>query len=262
MFFFYKKELGISEKKEIDTIKVGSSLDVAIEIERECRFGDFDIMLADLNMSGPMGNDLLLSVEPIVPTKSEFKPVYVKLSVPDIEFGYKKTFALSLPKQREHLGVFLCRDRDKKGKCNSKEIFDYGQIEESLQNEGSLKIRKADKIYFFQYLYAENDELHFLTDNVESLKEAFAAVDRITSTVANASLREEIKKKAKKLFDALGSYVVTKKPEKNKLTLQVMLAKMDKTKCSDLKPSAPEKVRIHRGKSVPNVFKDMGFDRP
>lgn len=260
-FFFYKKDPGKSVKT-IDSIEIGSTLDVEVGIERECRFGDLDIILADLQMSGPKGKNMLLSVEPIVSTGSKFKPLSVSLSAEDIEFGYKKTFELTLSGQKEHLGVFLCRDREKTGRCNKKAIFDYGKIEESLQKQGSQKVRNSDKIYFFQYLVVENKQLQFLTENIETLQKAFEAVDKITADISDDKIKNDVRKKSKNLFDSLGSYVVTKKPGKNKLYLQALLAKMDRTKCTEQKPKTPEKVRIFKGKPVSPIFKDMGFGKP
>ena len=259
--FGYRYWTGKNEKTAaMDKIELGTHLALSFEVEQECQFGDLDVILADLTLSGKLTtDDLLVTVEPIVSAGSSFQRVTQRLTGAQIAAGLRMELPVQAIKSTEHLGVFLCRDRKRTGRCNDKSIYDYGQLERSLQKGGSPKVRADDKIYFFQYLLAEPGAISFLTENVTSLEQAFKKVDEATSTVSDGKRQAALRKQAKNLFDALGSYVVIKKPERKKIFLEARLSKMNKIACGNDRPAVvPERIRVNRSNVSP-VFKNMGF---
>src|SRR5690606_2469987 len=206
-------------------------------------------------------DDLLLTVEPIVGSSKEFPVVSKRLTPLEIEFGYKIDFKLPKITSPQHLGVFLCRDRARTGSCAKKAVYDYGQIQDSLGKGGSPRIRRSDKIYFFQYLYGVRGELRFITSAVTTLKDAYAKVDEATSSVRNEKERKALRKRARRLYDSLGSYVVAKQEELGEMMLEMTLAKNDQKACQADVPSKVKRyIKVDRKQKPSSVFQNMGFD--
>lgn len=261
--FAYKRWMNSSENAQtLASMKVNSELNINLEIEHDCFLGDLDLILGDLTVTGKMTTpDLLISVEPIVNRGSKFIPVSKRITGADLAAGFRTTLSLGHFESTEHLGVFICRDRLKTGKCNNKAVYNFEQIEQSIRKGGSPRIRKADKVYFFQYLLGQKNGIQFLTEHVESLEQAFQVVNEITSHIVDEKQKEEIRKKSKQLFNALGSYVVVQTPERGTPVLTAKLAKIDHKACQASDTTAvPERVKVQRNKRLPTIFRDMGFD--
>ncbi len=259
--YLYKVVRNKREKSavKIDKIELDGTLNISVVVERECQLGDFDIMAADLALNGKASDpDLLISLEPIVAGDSP--GVSTRVSLDQLERGY--AIKLPLPKLEEprHLGVFICRDRQKTGTCANKALFNFGEIQASVNHGGDQNVRKNDKVFFYQHIYVKDRAAYFLTDAVESLEDAYKRIDMVTADTKDETERTQIRSRSKALYNALGSYVVTKRdPSRGQLFLEARLSKRDEQLCRQPSIKPPQRSKINRRAPVPSVFRKLDF---
>jgi len=253
---FYKK----SSDEKVTVFEIGNYLNIKIDTERECQFGDFDIMGADIALTGKeTDRDILLTVEPVLNRSKQAPIVSQRLTLDEVKLGMQKSYPIANTSKEQHLGIFLCKDQLKRGTCAPKPVFDYQQLQNSILNKGNQKILKSDKIFFFQYLYINQQRAQFLSENINSLEEAKQKIITFTEHI-DSPFRDNLRTRINRLYDSLGSYVVIKKPTEKKLYMEIVLGMMDESLCESSAPvKVKKKTKIYRNAAPKKVFRDMGF---
>lgn len=195
----------------------GCNLQIEVKAKNECFLGDFNLMMLDLENASDKPN-FLVSVEPLLLGEANIGPMAQEMTLKEAEAGAVKTFRLPRFQRPTQLGVFLCKDSKNEGHCSGKEFSEFndfmGQLFKGMEQGG--KFRSTDHIYFFQYLFWEeegklaamNDEnIQMMTDEVyrhrldyvlskspQFPRERQQAMDRVKAlSVAVRSLPLEIK---------------------------------------------------------------------
>jgi hypothetical protein len=101
---------------------------------------------------------VLLTIEPIDPAYTSFSPVVYEIS--EESFFQGAPLMLSLPATTEalELGLFICSDTKKEGRCNTKQAFRA----QPADLEGKTQSYAGDRLYFFSYLILADNALYTL----------------------------------------------------------------------------------------------------
>lgn len=139
----------------------GQEIVVRLDARKVCAAGDFDAIKAELEKRPQ--TRVLLTVEPPSAGEAIPAPIVRTMSLQELTNGGDFRFALPPSARRASLGIFLCSDGDKIGRCAGKVNVDINKIfTATLQKDwGVAPI--ADKIYFFQYLLLRDGTLETLT---------------------------------------------------------------------------------------------------
>lgn len=132
-------------------------LDFTISIPRRCPIGDADAIKLDLDASPE--KRILISVEPLDPADTSFKPQVEVVGPELLQTGRSVLFKVPLRERSIAMGVFVCKDSQKKGRCLGKPFEDLNAIfSEYSKAGGVLKNPPPDRTYFFQFLSIQKGE--------------------------------------------------------------------------------------------------------
>lgn len=202
-------------------------LKVATISTSRCMIGDLDIISAE--MKAHPGAELLLSVEPVTTSFSRFQPIVQKTSVGKLRGGSTLTFLLPPSPQPVHLALFICKDSDGSGRCQSKEVKDLNQVIDPYfgKNPPNAKNPPSDKIFFFHYFLLEGSSLTSFDSELEN-----KAYDRLSeyilSRTQNGLQATEVASRVKFLNDKIRSANVDF--SRNRVVID--LPRDDQGKCS------------------------------
>lgn len=157
------------------------TLAVAASLRLGCTEGDFDAVLGDLKRSTP--KKLLLTIESLVP-EDRFAPIAREVSEAQLRRGLRD-LRIELPsKGPRQLGLFLCKDSDGTGRCAMKPAMDINAVlNENMKAAAKPQPEQArDRIYFFQYLFVDEDGTLATFQNVPVARETFASLGERLAT--------------------------------------------------------------------------------
>ncbi len=142
-----QKNSGLRELK-VRTDATSTYLDLDIVPKGWCNLGDLEAIQKDLEDNNT--SRLLLTVEAIR-NDGSFTPVVQSTSLPELNSGGQKTFALPVMEKPTQLALYLCRDAAGTSRCADKPVVDMNDI----YRGGTLGVPKKrdDVTYYFQYLY-------------------------------------------------------------------------------------------------------------
>ena len=142
-----------------------------------CHWGDLDIIAKDVGNS-----EILLSVEPILPSDDSLSPITEFTSLNVLEKG---SFYFNLPRVSTpvFLGLYLCKDSSNSRRCNNKSfqsLNDLFLVQNSGVNVTNPKYTK-DKIYFFQSFILTHNDIYILDNtklnkNSQELKKTLLSI--------------------------------------------------------------------------------------
>jgi hypothetical protein len=214
-----------TEKKLMNTLKLesvspGESLSIKIEkkMQPKCWIGDADVLVEDLDNKA--ANDFIVTLESLVdPSKSAVAKVDLQTFYDNPSTSLKlETTAFN---SNDALGLFICSNYDSSNKCYGKKVMDVMELYDKyvreeiihvaedkkipfrialFQNNMSPKIEKTistDHIYYFQYVYINNGEIIYPTENVTKAS-YYKTLGKFEQRVLG--LREGIKKRIKYAF--------------------------------------------------------------
>ncbi len=139
---------------------------VKIEVPTQCEMGDVDIMRYDQYFDKNPVRRLILSLEAVSPEDADFKPIVLELPKLELLNGLKTTMNVPLGEKPRQLGLFVCKDSAREGKCLGKRSIPLAKMYKFYSKKVSTTDRdnfaRNDKIFYFQYLLATNSKIEIL----------------------------------------------------------------------------------------------------
>ena len=194
----------------IKTVPVSSTptefkLMLKIIPKERCLLGDLDVINKDLAASD--NPKLILSIEPLLQGDNSINPVIQRLE--HIDTGFSASISIPKPPTKGkdtqkdaqknqdslHLGLFICKDSEQEGRCNSKDFRDIEEVNNEHLNQNdparSTPNWPIDKIYVFQYLLFDGQHLSVLGKNLDE-EAVFEALDSYVKAKLLKSLSMDV----------------------------------------------------------------------
>jgi len=146
-------------------LPAGSPLPLRIKSTPRCMFGDFDLIAAD--MGGGKQGSLILTVErldepaaPPLAMASLYGPGLGAAILSRDGYGLELPPAAASAPQL--LGIYICRDAARTGRCGDKPLVPFGQALDAHSSKNpAAQVKVADKVYFFSFIIASGGKIHF-----------------------------------------------------------------------------------------------------
>ena len=189
----------------------GTRIPLKLNSTRRCQIGDLDIIQKDLiNLKSKNSGNLILSLEPISEDDNSFSPVFRSININEFVLGFEMFMQIKLYHAPANVGVFICNDISKSGRCRSKEKVNISEFGKKFI-PGSIESKKEfpeEKIYYFAHLIVDTDGIQFpvselpnsdldlmkstLLSNINfavSLENTFQELTKISSTTRSMPLK-------------------------------------------------------------------------
>lgn len=139
-------------KREGNTVPLRFFLEKTLS----CDPGDYEAITESLKQSAE--KSLLLSLESIS-VEDTFEPVTMQINESEFVHGFSRTVDVPATLGPRQLGLFLCKDSEKVGRCAHKPVVGINELlrENLKQGREGRGAEAPDRIYYFQYVYVDAD---------------------------------------------------------------------------------------------------------
>jgi len=141
-----------------------------------CTPGDLDTILK--TVKNKSSKELLVTLENISDKTVHGK---FRMSVNDLIKGNNLAFITAASSHTESLGLFICRDTNRSGSCQSKEIMSQDEISRQLAANRQASSKK-DYVYYFQNVLLSNGKLQIYRSANAEISMAPGLQDFLEST--------------------------------------------------------------------------------
>lgn len=225
---------------ELVNKKGENMLPLQLKTQKVCSFGDFDALYLDASYSEyPL---TLLTLEDLSAGKSKLYDSVI-LSNPKQDFlkrvtsekGYSYELKLGKIAKPTVLGIYLCLDSKKEGRCHNKSYEDINDVIKryDVKEKIAASYRSTDKIYFFSFFVINEGEIYYPLDSfTEPQYEKLAKFLQYAIKGDVSSLVKRIKELNDVLnSEPLGKAQLTEGGEDRFRGFSISFPKMDQEKC-------------------------------
>ena len=121
-----------------------------------CHVGDLNAIFHDFRQT--TANRVLITLEPL---DGKRKALGAQVSLENLKLGFEKVFTLPASGTSDIMGIFICSDAKRTGRCAGKRPLD---INGSFLAPGKKRPAYADKIYIFNLALITDKTIRFITE--------------------------------------------------------------------------------------------------
>lgn len=195
-------------------------LPVVVKVKPQwCQVGDLDIIKASLG--GQAKSRILLSLEPLARSQ-DLKPQLRIVTENDLNNGFTHVFNLAAKHLEGGFGLYLCRDSQGQGSCQSKKVYRIQELGDAYFNRQSTVKVEQDPIFYFQFLLSDGKSIELSTSD-HANDEYFKQLDLYASRhISHDGDRRAVLGKSRQLHTDLSSVPAIVNDNSIEITLPFM----------------------------------------